>query len=431
MTEHERRPGGELSSDHLDTLAAVLDLIRRHGTITRPDLTRRAGLGRAVVTQRVNQLIDLGVVEEGRIAPSTGGRAARLVQLRADAGKILTAEFGATSISVAIADLAGRPRLEREEPLDIAAGPETCLAHMERLFDELLQSDERRDVSPWGIGIGVPGPVEFATGRPISPPIMPGWDGYPVRERLTARYEVPAWVDNEVNVMALGELRAGLAIGHQHVLYIKIGSGIGAGLISNGLLHRGAQGCAGDFGHIAVVDEDVLCRCGNRGCLEALAGGAALGRNAEQAARDGRSEFLAARLEATGTVTARDVSLGAHRGDRVSHDLLMRAGTLIGEALASLVNVFNPSLILLGGGVADAGDLFMATIREATYRRALPLATRDLQLTRSRLGKRSGITGAAFMVSDELFSRNLLEEWIAQGSPVGLVDLLSSEQVPA
>jgi glucokinase-like ROK family protein len=419
----------ELTSEQLDSLAVVIDLIRAAGEITRPELVHRAGLGRAVVTQRVGELLDLGVAEHSDSARSTGGRPARGVRLRADAGKILAAELGATSVSVAVADLACRTRLEREEPMDVADGPEACLAKVEELFDELLAED-REPLPTWGIGIGVPGPVEFATGRPIAPPIMPGWDDYPVRERLSKRYGTPVWVDNEVNVMALGELRAGLAAGERHALYVKLGTGIGAGLISNGRLHRGAQGCAGDLGHISAADEgSVLCRCGNYGCLEALAGGAALARDGEQAAREGRSPYLASVLAANGTVTAQDVSSGAQYGDRASHELLARAGSLIGETLASLVSFFNPSLILLGGGVANAGDLLMAAIREATYRRALPLATRDLRLTRSALGKHSGLTGAAYMVSDELFSRTLLPAWLGHGSPVGLAEQIQPTQL--
>src|SRR6185437_2375339 len=416
----------ELGSEQLDSLAVVIDLIRSAGEITRPELVQRAGLGRAVVSQRVGELIELGVAEHSDAARSTGGRPARGVRIRSGAGKILAAELGATSVSVAAADLACRTRLQREEPMDVSDGPEACLAKVERMFDELLAVDD--DPAPaWGIGIGVPGPVEFATGRPIAPPIMPGWDGYPVRERLTKRYGTPVWVDNEVNVMALGELRAGLAAGERHALYVKIGTGIGAGLISNGRLHRGAQGCAGDLGHISAVDDqDVLCRCGNYGCLEALAGGAALARDGALAAREGRSPYLAAILDATGTVTARDVASGARSGDRASHELLVRAGSLIGETLASLVSFFNPSLILLGGGVTDAGDLLMAAIQQATYRRALPLATRDLRLTRSALGKLSGLIGAAYMVSDELFSRALLPAWLGRGSPTGLADELHS-----
>jgi predicted NBD/HSP70 family sugar kinase len=177
---------------------------------------------------------------------------------------------------------------------------------------------------------------------------MPRWDGYPVRDRFAARYDVP--VDNEVNVMALGELRGGLAQGEHDLVYVKIGTGIGAGLISGGRLHRGAQGCAGDVGHVAVVDDaSVICRCGNMGCLEALA------RDGAAAAAERRSRYLADLLATGAQIDARDVARAADHGDPASVELLTRSGRLMGKMLATLVNFYNPSLILIGGGVAGAG----------------------------------------------------------------------------
>jgi glucokinase-like ROK family protein len=276
----------------------------------------------------------------------------------------------------------------------------------------------------WGIGVSVPGPVEFATGRPIAPPIMPGWDGYPVRERLAATFDVPVWVDNDVNLMALGELRSGLAQGERDVVYIKIGTGIGAGLVSGGRLHRGAEGCAGDVGHVAVVDDtSIVCRCGKNGCLEALAGGAALARDATAAAVAGHSPYLAELLSGGRRPDARDVSHAAQHGDPFSVDLLTRSGQLVGAMLATLVNFYNPSLVIIGGRVAASGDLLLAAVREAVYRRSLPLATRNLRIMRSPLADRAGLIGASAMVVDELLSQQLLARWIHHGSPVGQPEL--------
>ena len=415
-----------IAVDQLDTLVAVLDLVRFGQACTRPEVARRSGLGRTVVTQRLTQLINAGLVEEGRLAASTGGRAPRELRFRADAAAVLVAELGATGLSAGLTDLSGRLIGQREEPWDIAAGPEPTLTRVEELFDELLEREQPAAV--WGVGIGVPGPVEFASGRPVAPPIMPGWDGYPVRDRLAERYDVPVWVDNEVNTMALGEYRAGLGQGAEQLILVKIGTGIGAGLISGGRLHRGAQGCAGDIGHVALVSDlgatvpgadKQVCRCGNVGCLEALAGGAALARDATAAARDGSSEMLAARLADAGSLDAADVVRAAGFGDAVAVELLQRAGRLVGETLAALVNFFNPSMVLLGGGVGASGDLLLAAIRQAVYRRSLPLATRDLRIARSQLGDRAGLMGAGFMVVDELFSRERLGRWILGGTPAG------------
>jgi glucokinase-like ROK family protein len=292
---------------------------------------------------------------------------------------------------------------------------------VEELFEQLRVTTHDVPGPLWGIGIGVPGPVEFATGRPISPPIMPGWDGHPIRERFAKRYRAQVWVDNDVNVLALGEWRSGIAAGHDDVVVVKIGTGIGAGIISGGRIHRGAQGSAGDVGHIQVTDDPaIICRCGNVGCLEALAGGAALGRAGEEAARDGRSFRLRTALDQRGRVTAEDVARAASAGDPVAVAMLQLAGRRVGSMLASVVNFFNPSLVVIGGGVANSPDQLLASIRETVYRRSLPLATRDLLIQRSSLGGLAGVIGASSMVLDELFSREAIAGWIEAGEPVGL-----------
>jgi glucokinase-like ROK family protein len=415
--------------DHVDSLATVLDLVRSGTARTRPEIGRMSGLGRTVVTQRVNQLIECGLLEEGSLGPSSGGRAPRELRFRAHAGVVLAAELGATSVAVGVSDLTGQVLTQLEEPTDIALGPDEVLGHLEELFDRLLSevasSTSSETPSTWGIGIGLPGPVEFATGRPSAPPIMPGWDGYPVRDRLARRFNAPVWVDNEVNTMALGELRAGSAKGQRDILYVKIGTGIGAGLISGGQLHRGSQGCAGDIGHAAVTeDTSVVCRCGNTGCLEAFAGGAALAREGLAAATEGRSEFLAEVLAETGTVRAVDLSRAAQSGDHASVALLTQAGRLVGSLLATLVSFYNPALVIIGGGVAGSGDLLLAAVRESVYRRSLPLATRELRIARSTLSDEAGLVGAAFMVIDELFTPERLGCWIEIGSPVGFPELV-------
>ena len=253
---------------------------------------------------------------------------------------------------------------------------------------------------------------------------MPGWDGYPVRDRLAARYAAPVWVDNDVNVLTLGEWRAGVAAGHENVVVVKVGTGIGAGIISDGRLHRGAQGSAGDVGHIQVTDDPaVVCRCGNVGCLEALAGGAALARDGEVAARAGRSPRLREALERDGRVTAADVARAASLGDPVAVALLVAAGRRVGLMLASVVNFFNPSLIVVGGGVAQSGETLLGAMRDVVRRRSLPLATRDLDIQRSGLGSEAGIIGAAAMVVDQLFARGTLARWLDAGQPAGMPEV--------
>jgi glucokinase-like ROK family protein len=404
------------ADEALDALVTILDELRSSGAQSRPELVARTGLGRNIVAQRVGELLDLGLVVEGEAGPSTGGRPARRVGFRADAGHVLVADLGATSIDVAVTDLDGRILGHRDEPADVSAGPEPCLSRIEELFEELVAATRDLPGRLWGVGIGVPGPVEFRSGRPVSPPIMPGWDGYPVRERFAERYGAQVWVDNDVNILALGEWRSGIAVGHDNVVVVKIGTGIGAGIISNGRIHRGAQGAAGDVGHIQVVDAvSIVCRCGNVGCLEALAGGAALARDGEAAAIAGRSDRLRVSLDQHGRVTAEDVARAASFGDPFAVSLLQAAGHRVGLTLASVVNFFNPSLIVVGGGVAQSGDQLLAAIRETVYRRSLPLATRDLVVQRSSLGALAGVVGASAMVLEQLFSREFLARWLDEG----------------
>ena len=413
-----------LPEESLDALVLVLDEVRLGRSRSRADIAKHTGLSRAVVAQRVAELVDRDLLSESGTGPSTGGRRPRHLAFESAAGHVLVADLGATSIDVALTDLGGRILGHSAEPADVSAGPEHVLDRVDELFGALREAAPPTVGPLWGVGIGVPGPVEFATARPISPPIMPGWDGYPIRERFAARYGAPVWVDNDVNVLALGEWRHGIARGHANVVFIKVGTGIGAGLISDGLLHRGAQGSAGDVGHIQVIDDRaVVCRCGNIGCLEAVAGGAALARQADAAAQ-GRSLLLGRALAETGSLSALDVGRAAEHGDVASIELLQAAGRHIGLVLASIVNFFNPSLIIVGGGVANSGDQLLATIRQVVYGRSLPLATRDLVVRRSSLGGLGGVVGAAAMVVDQLFARETLGRWLGFGSPAGRPDVV-------
>lgn len=417
-----------LAEEQLDALVEVLNDVRERGSRSRPGIIRSTGLTRAVVTSRVAELLNRGLLFEGTLEPSTGGRAPRQLNFCADAGHVLVADLGATSIDVAVADLSGRILGHIDEPADIADGSGAVLGRVDEMFGELLSGTGGVPGELWGIGIGVPGPVDFGSGCVVAPPIMPGWGEFPIRERFAERYRVPVWVDNDVNAMALGELRAGIARGHRSVVFIKIGTGIGAGIVVDGRLHRGAHGAAGDVGHTQVThDSATVCRCGKTGCLEALAGGAALARAATELALDGSSQILAERMKARGgRLDATDVTWAASRGDAAAARLIAEAGHLVGEMLSNVVHFFNPSLIVIGGGVANAGDRLLAAIRESVYGLSLPLATRDLQVRRASLGGQSGVIGAATMVIDELFSRRCFALWVEKGSPSGCPELATA-----
>ncbi len=430
-------PGGpaDLPDDLVDGLVAVLDLVRRGVARTRPEVVRASGLGRSVVAGRVARLLELGVLDEHGTAPSSGGRAPRELALRHDAGVVLVAPLGASRLTVGVTDLAGTLLASLDEPASIADGPGPVLDRVDELFARLLEelAAERGHVPVWGVGVGLPGPVEFLSGRPNRPPIMPGWDDADVRARLSERWDAPTWVDNDVNLMALGEVvarrRARQGRGPlgdrpdqpEDMLFVKVGTGIGAGLVARGRLLRGAHGCAGDIGHVeAPGGADVVCRCGNTGCLEAVAGGAALVRRAAELAADGTSPALA-RLAAAapGGLGVEEVVRAAQEGDRTSVEMVQASGHLVGQVLATLVNFFDPGLLVLGGRLGAGSDLLLASVRQGVYQRSLPLATRDLRVESAAAGDDPGLAGAAAMVLDELFGREQLRRWLPQGSPSG------------
>jgi predicted NBD/HSP70 family sugar kinase len=365
----------------------LLRLIRSGEATTRAELALTTGLARSTITQRIESLAASGWIKSSGEAPSTGGRPATVLGFNENSGTVLVADLGATHSRVAMANLAGEILAEATADIEIASGPENVLAWVEKMFQQLLDEAETPVATIAGIGIGLPGPVEFAAGRPVSPPIMPGWDGYDVRGHLAERFHIPVLVDNDVNIMTLGECWVMEPV-LDDFMFVKVGTGIGSGLILGGEIHRGAQGTAGDIGHIPVSDFDVVCRCGNIGCVEAVAGGAALARDLAAKGKD--------------TINGRDVMELARQGDPEAGRALREAGRLLGRVLAAAVNLLNPAMIMIGGDLSEAGDQLLAGVREVVYQRSTALATNGLTITSSTMGDRAGIVGAAAMVIEHV-----------------------------
>ena len=379
--------GRQSSTVASGTPGDLLRLIRSGEATTRAELAASTGLARSTVAQRIDSLVELDLIREEGEAPSTGGRPPAVLGFNESAGIVLAADLGATHSRIAVADLGGKIIAEAAANMDIASGPVQVLGWVEETFDRLLEESDQQQSNVLGIGIGLPGPVEFAEGRPVSPPIMPGWDGYDVRGHFGGRFDVPVLVDNDVNIMALGEQWV-METPVQDLLFIKVGTGIGSGLILDGQLRRGAQGAAGDIGHVPVGESDTVCRCGNVGCVEAEAGGAALARALSEKGKE--------------TANSRDVAALVRSGDQDAMQAVRRAGRLLGRVLAATVNLLNPAMIMIGGDVAEAGEQLLAGVREIVYQRSTALATNDLTITSSTLGDRAGILGAAAMVIEQI-----------------------------
>ena len=380
--------------------ARLLAILRDDGPMSRVQLADRLSVSRTTIAAEVSRLVELELVAEVGPAASRGGRRSTVVDL-ADSIRFVGISIGATSVSVGVTDGRLGVLTMETEPCDVRSGPEQVLAAALGLARKALSEQGVQRAA--GVGVGVPGPVDFHRGLSVSPPIMPGWDGYPVRDVVSQELGCPGLLDNDVNVMALGEQHSGVARSVDDFLFVKVGTGIGCGIVVDGELYRGVDGCAGDIGHIRVEEFGPLCACGNTGCLESFFGGAALARDATAAARSGRSETLAAMLAEKETLTAEDVSLAIAQGDAVAVQLVRDGGQRLGYVLASLVSFFNPGLIVIGGGVTALGHALLAEIRGVIYRRSLPLATGNLPIVLSELGEEAGVVGAAKMISDAVF----------------------------
>ncbi|MFC7343501.1 ROK family transcriptional regulator [Saccharopolyspora griseoalba] len=381
-------------AEDLTSAGQLLWLVRTGRARTRAELQRVTGLSRSTVGQRLDALLAHGFLRSAGVEESTGGRPRVRLDFNHEHGLVLVADLGATHSRAALFDLAGETLAETAGDAAIGDGPEVVLDRIDEQFRELLAEAGRGPEEVRGVGLGVPGPVEFGTGAVRQPPIMPGWDGYPIIEHLRARWDVPVLVDNDANVMAFGE--------HHHafpecpsLVLVKASTGIGAGVVVDGRVYRGIDGGAGDLGHVRVAGaEDARCMCGSVGCLAAAASGSALAR----------------RLDAAGvpTSTSREFAQRVAEGRPEAQRLAREAGQLIGEVLSTVVCLINPQVLVLAGDLADAQ--FVTGVREVLYQRALPRATRNLLVTTSELGARAGILGVHAMVVESVYSPASVDE---------------------
>lgn len=376
----------------------LFQLLRDGAPRTRAELADVTGLARSTIAARVDELLATGLVAAAGEARSSGGRPPTRFAFDQDARVILAADLGATHATLMVTNLTATPLAERTEAIAIADGPASVLEHVWTVWASMLAEAGREVAEVAGVGVGVPGPVEFATGRPTSPPIMPGWDAFDIPAHLHRHLDAPVLVDNDVNVMALGEFVHAWR-DTRHLLFVKVATGIGAGLVSDGRLNRGAQGSAGDLGHVrAYGAATAVCTCGNIGCLEAVAAGPA----------------VAARLRAGGlpvASTAEVVRL-AREGNMLAVQEIRQAGRDIGAVLATCVNLLNPSVIVIGGSLAEAGEHLLAGVREIVYRRSPPLSTQHLLISTSHTGARAGVRGAGAMVIESVLAPDSVDRLV-------------------
>ncbi|MDK0522869.1 ROK family transcriptional regulator [Streptomyces sp. ML-6] len=392
---------GSQTSLHRANLERVVRAVRMAGSLTQAEIARSTGLSAATVSNIVRELKEGGTVE---VTPtSAGGRRARSVSLSGDAGVVIGVDFGHTHLRVAVGNLAHQVLAEEAEPLDVDASSAQGFGRAERLVKRLIETTGISRDKVIGVGLGVPGPIDVESGTLGSTSILPGWTGINPGKELAGRLGVPVHVDNDANLGALGELVWGSGRGVKDLAYIKVADGVGAGLVIDGRIYRGPGGTAGEIGHITLDESGPVCRCGNRGCLETFAAA----RYVLPLLTPGHGPDL----------TMERVVQLARGGDPGCRRVIGDVGRHIGSGVASLCNLLNPSRVVLGGSLAEAGELVLAPIRDSVSRYAIPSAARQLSVLPGALGGRAEVLGALALVLSEMGDSPLLESALSAGAP--------------
>lgn len=370
-------------------------LIRDKRDVTRSEIGRLTGLSRTAVSSRVRELTARNLVIEREQAVSTGGRPPTLLSFNAAAGVVLTAAIGGSRARLAVCDLAGEVLGSADIDQEPGLGADDLMPDVVKRLDLLLTDSGYTSGQVFGVGLSLPGTVDQQRGCSVDSPVLSGWDGAPLVPYFRQLTDAPVILDNDANVIALAEWRAG-AGGFADLLVIKASTGLGAGIIAGGALQRGATRAAGEFGHNkAAAATGRVCRCGDTGCLETVAGGWSLVRTLREEGREVRH--------------LRDVIELAHGGDVLARRLIRDSGRHVGEVLAAAVNLLNPATLVVAGDVAAAYDFFVAGLRETLYGNASTLATRMLQVVPSALGDRAGVIGSAMVVLDHVLGPDAID----------------------
>jgi len=377
------------------TVGRVFTLIREGIATTRGEIGRQTGLSRTAVASRVTALIEARLVVEVEGSASAVGRPPTRLTFNSAAGIVLSAAIGRSRSQVAVCDLAGEVIVEQDIVQEVGLGPDQVMPEVVGALIALLAQSGRRAERVNGIGMSIPGTVDAQRCCSRDSPIMRGWDGVPLAPFLSAVATAPVYLENDTNVMALSERRGHLAT-YRDALIVKASTGFGAGIVAGGVMQRGALGAAGDLGHIkTVAAKGLSCRCGDSGCLEAVAGGWALVRDMRARGRD--------------VTHIRNVVDLALDGDPEARHDIRESGRRLGEVLAAGVNLLNPAVIVVGGDMAPAYDTFVAGLRETLYGNASAIATRDLHILSTTYADRSGVIGCAVLVLDHVLSEAALD----------------------
>jgi len=369
---------------------AVLRLIWQERRISRAEIARRAKLSRSTVSEIVSEILPTGLVAEIGEGPSAGGRRPILLEFQDDACSILGVEMGATHVAVALTNLRGKVLDWRSQQHAVRSDPVGTRELIARLCQECLNSPAGAGRSIVGIGVAVPSPVDPSDPNKLSSVVMPDWGGELGLDPLAERLGVPLSVDNDANLGALAEQWWGVAREVDDLAYIKVATGIGSGHVIGGEIYRGSTGVAGEIGHMSIDPQGKPCVCGLRGCLVTLVGGKALVARAAELAEKYPKSVLAGRSN-----SIKEIEDAALAQDPLALQVAEEAAGHLGRAIAGLLNLLNPSLVVLGGDLARLGDLLLEPLRETVMKRTLVSSVAAAEIRTSELGLQTIAVGAA------------------------------------
>ncbi|HVX46548.1 MAG TPA: ROK family transcriptional regulator [Mycobacteriales bacterium] len=373
---------------------ALLSLLRQDGSLSRAELARRAGLSKAMVSSLVDELITAGIVHEtgtGATAP-TGGRPPRLIALNPTSRCLVGVAIGARVTSVVIADALGSVLDQRSEPTG-RGSPQAAVAVAAGLIVQALAEAEIDQTSIAAIGVVVPGIVDPMTSVCLLAPNL-GWRDVPVAELLATRFSAPIFVHNTAQAVIVAEAEEGAAQGFTDAVCVYASTGIGAGMLRNGRILVGGEGVAGELGHCALPGGTERCNCGKVGCLETVASAPAIERDAARLLAAGRTSSLS---QLSRPPTARDIGAASYHGDELATELIRNAAELLGMATSWLVNIVNPGIVILTGGLAEIGPPMLEPLEAAMRRHALPQAAASLTLRPAAFGPDAPLRGAVLL----------------------------------
>ena len=379
----------------LNSTGQLLQLFRRGAVATRSELQQVTGLARSTVTSKIDALLAAQyLVEDGSIVDGRGRPATRL-RVNDQATTVLVADLGMTQGRLAASTVGGDVLAETVIESNIDKGPEPVLTTVIEELEALLAGAGRDRSTLRGVGLGVPGPIDWQSGRVARSLSMPDWDHYPVRERLASHFGVTAAVDNDANLLGLGEQRLVYPAAHL-ILFVKVGTGVGSSVIIDGRVLRGSDSVEGDIGHAKIPGVEEICSsCGARGCLAATASGRAMVRDLRRLGLE--------------PATTRDVVDLVRLGNPDAVRVVTAAGAALGDVLSTAVSLLNPDLVVIGGDIAHAHEHFLLGVRQTLLSRSQPLATAQLRIAPSQLGDRAGIAGAVAMVADAVLGSDAVD----------------------